>query len=99
MRGSKSSNKADLRQLIRSMSDNNLLEIKVTPNAAQNLIVLPDDDHPTGPLQVRVTVTPEGGKANAAVIKLLAKALGIPKSSLSIARGHKSKAKFIRLDP
>jgi uncharacterized protein YggU (UPF0235/DUF167 family) len=48
---------------------------------------------------VRVTATPEAGKANAAVLALLAKALGVPKSALSIVRGETGRDKRVRLPP
>ena len=46
--------------------------VRVTPKASANGIVLRD-----GQIRVNVTVVPEGGKANAAVQKLLAKAMGV----------------------
>jgi uncharacterized protein YggU (UPF0235/DUF167 family) len=42
---------------------------------------------------------PEAGKANAAVLALLAKALGVPKSALSIVRGETGRDKRVRLPP
>ncbi len=58
------------------------LTVKVTPNAGDISISLPAEMGPAGVLLVRVTATPENGKANAAVLKLLSKALGLPKTSL-----------------
>lgn len=46
-------------------------------------------------LKVRVTEPPEGGKANAALIKLLAKAWKLPKSSLSLVAGHTDRRKTL----
>lgn len=73
------------------------LTVRVTPNASTNRIkaeVLPD-----GNLRIRVYVTTvaEDGKANAVVLKLLAKALGLPKSSLTITRGLMSQDKTIKI--
>jgi uncharacterized protein YggU (UPF0235/DUF167 family) len=68
------------------------LSVRVTPKASANRIRL------NGPLvRVDVTVAPEDGKANKQVIKLLARELGLPKSALSIARGHTSRDKVIAL--
>ena len=50
-------------------------------------------------LKIAVTAPPEGGKANAALIKLLAKALGRPKSAIEIASGAQSRTKSLRLGP
>ncbi len=46
-------------------------------------------------LAVKVTAPPDKGKANAAVIKLIATHIGLPKSSLSIMAGKTSRLKTI----
>ncbi len=46
-------------------------------------------------LRVRVTAAPQDGDANRAVVKLLAKQLGLPRSSVVLARGAKSRDKVI----
>ena len=46
-------------------------------------------------LKIRVTAPPEDGKSNAAVIKLLAKAWKVPKSSLSVTKGSTDRRKVI----
>jgi len=65
---------------------------RVTPRAGREDISLKD-----GVVHIRVTTVPEDGKANKAVLKLLAKALGVPVSTLSVTRGHTSRDKTIRL--
>ena len=47
---------------------------------------------------MRVTAAPEGGKANDAVVALLAKRLGVAKGRVSIVRGHKSRDKTVLID-
>ena len=74
-----------------------LLRIKVTPRASSNVVVGWLDEQ-REELLIRVTAPAEGGKANAAVIKLLAEALNIPKSALHIKRGSTSRHKLISLD-
>jgi uncharacterized protein (TIGR00251 family) len=49
-------------------------------------------------LSVRVTAAPEGGKANAAVCKVIASALGVPKSSVRVVRGEVSRHKILQVD-
>ena len=51
-------------------------------------------------LKARVSAPPEDGKANAALIQLLAKALGLPKSAVRIAAGETARLKtvFIQSD-
>jgi uncharacterized protein len=46
-------------------------------------------------LKLRVAAVPDKGKANAAVIALLAKALGVPKSALEITAGETSRIKTL----
>lgn len=74
------------------------LQVRVTAKAAANRIKI--EDLPNGEKLVRVYVTAaaEDGKANKEVIKLLAKALGVPQSALSIKHGHTSKNKVISIE-
>jgi len=69
------------------------IAVRVTPRASRNAVEQTGDG-----LRVRVTTAPEGGKANAAVIKLLAAALGVPPSALTLTRGATSRDKVFRLD-
>jgi uncharacterized protein (TIGR00251 family) len=48
-------------------------------------------------LVVRVTAAPEGGKANAAVCKTIASALGVPKTSVRVVRGDTSRHKVVEV--
>lgn len=67
--------------------------VRVTPKASRNAVVAEG-----GTIRVYVTVVPEGGKANAAVTALLAKALGVAKTRLTLTRGTSSRDKLFRLD-
>jgi|TARA_B100000809_G_scaffold250291_1_gene282578 uncharacterized protein (TIGR00251 family) len=53
------------------------------------------DGFEEGTLRLRVTAPPTEGKANAEVIALLAKTLGVSKSRLEIVRGHSSRDKVV----
>ena len=68
------------------------IQVRVTPKASRNLVKLED-----GKIRVYVTTVPEGGKATAAVQKLLAKSLGIAKTRLELVRGHTSRDKLFRV--
>jgi uncharacterized protein YggU (UPF0235/DUF167 family) len=46
-------------------------------------------------LRIKITTAPEDGKANAAIIALIAKKLGIAKSYLQMVQGEKSRHKVI----
>jgi uncharacterized protein len=48
-------------------------------------------------LRVRVAAVPDKGKANAAVIALLGKALGIPRSSIAVTAGETSRFKTVAI--
>ncbi|MCL0101646.1 DUF167 family protein [Dehalococcoidia bacterium] len=48
-------------------------------------------------LRVKVTAAPEMGRANVAIINLVAGALSLPKGSIAIVRGMKSKSKLFRV--
>ena len=69
------------------------IAVRVTPRASRNRIVA----EPGGAIRVYVTVPPEGGRANAAVTRLLAKALGVPKSRLDLVRGAAARDKLFRV--
>lgn len=51
-----------------------------------------------GELSVRVTAAPEGGRANAATCEVLARALGVPKSSVRVVRGETSRHKQVEIE-
>ncbi|WP_100934626.1 DUF167 family protein [Candidatus Chlamydia corallus] len=69
--------------------DSWILEVKVTPKARENKIVGFDGKA----LKVRVTEPPEKGKANDAVISLLAEALSLPKRDVTLISGETSREK------
>jgi uncharacterized protein (TIGR00251 family) len=69
-----------------------VFDVRVTPKAARNAILREGDR-----LRVTVTAVPEAGKANAAVIKLLSKALGVPKGRIVLIRGETSRDKRFRI--
>lgn len=50
-----------------------------------------------GALKARVTAPPEDGKANAAVIALLAEQWHLPKSSFDVIKGQTARAKTVRV--
>jgi uncharacterized protein len=48
-------------------------------------------------LRVRVAAPPVDGAANAALVRLLAKALGVPKSAVTIVSGETSRDKTVEV--
>src|SRR5690606_11615711 len=74
------------------------LFVRVTPNAGRDAIEgVETRDDGTAVLRLRVAAVPDRGKANAAVIALLAKALGLPKSALTLTNGETSRFKTIAI--
>ncbi len=69
------------------------VRIRLTPKSSANRIdgIADGSDGPV--LKARVTAVPEKGKANAALIKLLAKSLGIAKGRLSLTGGARDRSK------
>ena len=74
------------------------VRLRVQPRARRNqadgLVAEADGDVA---LKVAVTAMPEDGKANAAVIALLAKAWGLSKSSFTVVAGATDRRKIIHL--
>jgi len=68
-------------------------EVLAKPKSSRNGIEGVHD----GALRIAVTAPPDKGKANAAIIKLLAKMLGIGKTSIRIIRGETSRRKLVRI--
>ena len=68
--------------------------LKVQPKASRNRVVGRVGDR----LKVQVTAAPERGKANDAVIDLLAESLGVPKSAVRITAGQASPLKTVEID-
>ena len=81
-----------------SKKDGLRLVVKVTPRASMTKLVKLDPiSAEIWAFKAMVTEVPEQGKANAAVIKLLASELGVSKSQLNLIQGHKDRAKTILL--
>lgn len=75
------------------------VRVRVAPRAAANRIdgIFGDGDG-GAVLKVAVTAPPEAGKANAAVIKLLAREWRLPKSSLAVTAGASDRRKTVTVE-
>lgn len=72
------------------------VRIRVTPNASKDEILGWEDDPRAGKvLRVRLQAPPVDGKANAALLKFLAKTWGVSKSSLTLLKGQSSRTKLV----
>ena len=74
------------------------LRLRVTPNAGADRIEGTETrDDSTVVLRVRVAAVPDKGRANAAVIALLADALRVPKSAVTLIAGETARLKTVEV--
>ena len=67
------------------------LEVKVHPGAKKAKLTEGE------PLEVWLTEKPEGGRANRALIGVLAEHFSVPRSSVTIIRGQTSRRKLVEI--
>ncbi|MBY5854154.1 DUF167 domain-containing protein [Rhizobium ruizarguesonis] len=80
-----------------SLFDDHLrLAVRLTPNGGRDAIDGIEADEAF--LKARVAAVPEKGKANKALILLIAQSLRIPKSSVSLISGDTARKKILRID-
>lgn len=73
-----------------------LLYLRVTPNAGRDAIDGAETrDDGSCVLRVRVSAVPDKGKANAAVVALVARALAVPKTAITLVSGDTSRMKTL----
>ena len=70
------------------------IRVRLTPRAARDTIAGWQD----GVLRVRVTAPPVEGRANAALERLLAGALGLPKTAVRVVGGEQSRDKTVAVE-
>ena len=67
--------------------------VSVKPGTSQEKVL----ETAPNELTVYLRAKPHDGEANGALIKLLAKHFHVPKTSINIIRGHKSRTKTIEI--
>ncbi len=77
------------------MSGAVVIAVCVTPRGGRDAIEGVDEG---GELRVRVSAPPADGAANKAVVKLLARALGVPRSAIVVTAGVASRHKRLRIE-
>jgi uncharacterized protein len=70
-----------------------LIRVKVTPRSSKNRIAGREKDF----YRVKVTSAPVEGKANDALIALLAEELGVPKRDIEVVSGKTGRLKTVRV--
>ena len=71
-----------------------IIMVKIIPNAHINKV----EGFSHEILKVRVSAPPDKGKANVALIELLADHFSVPKSHIRILSGHTSRLKKIQIE-
>lgn len=71
-----------------------LLRVRVVPRGGRDAVIGWEGDS----LRVRVSAPPAEGRANAAVVGLLARHFDVPRSEIEIVRGATSREKWVRVD-
>lgn len=75
------------------------LTVRVTPKGGRDAVDGWTRDEAGRPiLKLRVSAAPSDGAANAAVIALVAKMLGVPRSAVRIAAGETARVKRLEID-
>ncbi|HET9116198.1 MAG TPA: DUF167 domain-containing protein [Gaiellaceae bacterium] len=69
------------------------LRLRVSPGAGRTAVVGRHGDA----WKVRVTEAPERGRANEAVLRLLADTLTLPRTALTLVSGHGGREKIVEL--
>jgi len=71
-----------------------LITVKISPKASRDALLGWHD----GRLKIAVTAAPERGRANAAVVALLAERLGVARQNIEVVSGHTQPIKRLRID-
>lgn len=71
-----------------------LLNLRVQPKASRDALSGPYGDNE---YKVTLTAPPVDGKANAHLVKYIAKAFGLPRSRVELVSGSHSRSKCLRL--
>jgi uncharacterized protein len=69
------------------------LQLRVSPGARRTHVVGRYGDA----WKVRVAAPPEGGRANEAVVRLVAETLSLPRDAVTLVSGHGARDKIIEL--
>ena len=75
-----------------------MVHFRLTPKSSKDAVDGLVDTTDGVAFQARVRALPEDGAANTALEKLVARWLGVPKRSVSLVTGGKSRLKSLRID-
>lgn len=70
------------------------LSVRVVPRSSKEGVA----GFEGGVLRIRLNAPPVEGKANEALVRFLAKAVGVPGSRVTLVKGEKGRNKIVRVD-
>lgn len=79
--------------MLSASADGTIVEVRVIPRAPRSIIAGVRD----GALLVRLTAAPVDGHANAALLTVIADALGAPTRDVTLVSGERSRRKAVRV--
>ena len=81
------------------MLENRTIAVRLTPKASVDRVG-ETRQTPSGEeqLMVYVTAPPDDGKANKAMLRLLAKHYGVAQTSITLVRGHTNRNKLVKIE-
>ena len=83
----------------KALADGVSLRLRLMPNGGRDAIDgIETDANGDAFLKARVSAVPEDGKANKALVALLAKRLKIAKSAISVVSGETARKKILRIE-
>jgi uncharacterized protein len=68
--------------------------VRVTPRSSKEEVA----GFEGGVVRIRLNAPPVEGKANEALVRFLAKAVGVPKNRIALVTGEKGRNKIVRVD-
>ncbi|KAL6121604.1 hypothetical protein NUSPORA_01451 [Nucleospora cyclopteri] len=75
------------------ISNEGILEVKIYPNSPENKIIKYEGNL----IHISISAAPEKNKANEELMKFISKKMGIPRKSVEIVKGVKSRKKYIKI--
>jgi uncharacterized protein (TIGR00251 family) len=83
--------------LLRVSRDGVIVPVRLTPKAGRDEVVGVGDHGGEQVVKARVRAVPEASRANAALEALVAAWLGVPRSTVSVVQGGKSRLKRVAI--
>jgi uncharacterized protein len=80
-------------------ADGIILTVRLTPKGGRDSVDGIEETSDGRPvLKVRVRAAPNDGEANDALVRLIAKALGVPPRAVELIAGHTARVKRLKID-